>query len=431
MRRALAVAVVLAGLAVQGAASAAPARTEPQVVVAVVDNGIDAYHADFAQQRDVRRQIPGYPLRQAKALQLSLHAPNYAAARAADDRTWSGLVDRQLYYVPGTKIVGLVHIPGRGPQDSANQISVDTDPSAGHRPVIDDAGHGTSAASLAVGARHGRCKQCLLVFVSAVNLEDGLRWAAAQPWIDVISNSWGGPLGVPIGGSAGPAPTTGQVEQASKLAAASGKIVFFAGGNGLSGAGPYAGAGVDRGLTWTSPYSGPPWVTAVGGYDPRSHAPTGWHDVPVDVVADAQEVPAAQADSFSGERAFIGTSAATPLAAGTAAEALLLARRELGDQGGHPGSLLVSRTGRPGPLADRRLTRGELADAILHAASPLPASSAVDSAVVGWGRLEDATAARIAAILTGRSAAPARPEAQSWYADNTQVRVTLWGAPPP
>jgi hypothetical protein len=171
-------------------------------------------------------------------------------------------------------------------------------------------------------------------------------------------------------------------------------------------------------------------VTAVGGYDPQSHAPTGWHDVPVDVVADAENVPAAEADSLTGERAFIGTSAATPLAAGTAAQALLLARRELGDAGGHAGSLLVSRTAKSGPLADRRLTRSELVDAILHGATPLPASTALDSAIAGWGRLDATSATRIAAILTGRSPAPSRPDAQAWQAQNTQMRVALWGPPP-
>jgi hypothetical protein len=430
IRQCLAV-TLIAGALTSGAARAVSPQTEPQVVVAVVDNGIDAYHVDFAQQADVRRGVRGYPLQQAKPLRLSLRAASYATGRTRDDRTWASLQDRQLYYVPGTKIVGLVHIPGRGPQDSASQISVDTDTSASHRPVIDNAGHGTSAASLAVGSRHGRCPRCLLVFVSAVNLEDGLRWAAAQPWIDVISNSWGGPLGVPVGGSVGPAATTGQIEQASRLAAASGKAVFFAGGNGLSGLGPYAGAGVDRGLTWASPYSGPPWVTAVGGYDPGSRAPTGWHDVPVDVVADAENVPAAQTDSLDGERAFIGTSAATPLAAGTAAEALLRTRRTLGDLGGHPASLVLSRSARPGPLADGRITRAELVEATLRAATPLSATTPLDSPVVGWGRLDSSSAARIAAILTGQSAAPSRSDAAAWNDRNTEMRVALWGQPPP
>lgn len=408
------------------ASSAAP-PVAPAPVIAIVDTGINAYHREFRVAGQAIRPLT-YPVK-TPTLRLSLQAPSYEAAREGDDKQWGSIQDNVLYRVDGTKIIGLIRVPGRGPQDSANQISVETGQTAPRRPIIDDAGHGTSVASLAVGNRLGRCPRCNLVFVSALNLEDGLRWAASQPWIDIISNSWGGPLGVPIGGSVGGTPTTGAINEASRTAVDEGKLVLFASGNGASGTGPYAGVGQDRGLTWSSPYSGPPWVIAVGALDPTSGRPSGWHSVPVDVVAPGLATPAAKAESLDQQRTFFGTSCATPIAAGVAGEVLRRVRSRISDTGRRPPRTLASsRTFRLGALQDGTVTVDEVYAAMLGAARP-PAGEPDGGPISGWGAVDHESAPDAVGLLLGAGTID-RPEATAWHETAVTARTQLWGAWP-
>lgn len=438
---ALAATVFAAGLPAR-AIGAAP---EGRVVVAIVEDGVNPYHDDFARHdltAPPHTYLRGYP-RDAAPLRLSLNEPDFEKAVVRDDAVWRGVAPGRLHYVPGTSFVGVVHLPGHPLDRSA---TVDEGGLGDGRPVIDgNLWHGTGVASAVAGRKHGTCPRCLLVLVAADDQEAGLAWAAKQPWIDVVSNSWGGPLGAPTRAAAG-APTRDATlsSEVSRAAAASGKVVLFGSGNGALSLGATTRA-PQHNVTYYSPYAGPPWVIAVGAARVDGQ-PTSWHNVPVDVIAHGEQRPVAAARSTSAEDMFQGTSCSTPVTAGVIAEALRRARTVLGDRGvgSRGGSLLVpARRPRSGPLSDGRLTRPEIvATALAWAAwQPFDPSSAVRDPFVtpttqaayayeGYGLLDGRHSASIAATFVGAAAAPARLEMREWAQRHESVRVARWGAPP-
>lgn len=409
-------------------AADAEARSGSHVVVAVIDDGINPYQLDFRSPRltgPPAAYLPAYP-RSAAALRLTLGS-DYSSARHTDDPAWAGLVPRRLYYVPGTKIVGLVYVPGSA-VDDAQKISVDTDPSADPvRPVVDGSPHGTKVASVLAGNRHGSCPACLLVVVAAANRQAGLEWAAQQPWIDIVSNSYGGPTDAPTGGSVAGRREAGAIDQASHAAAAAGKPVFFASGNGLTGTGPYTAATPDRGNTWTSPYSGPPWVASIGAADAETRQPSSWHDVPVDATSFGQNVPAADSASVDGESTFYGTSCAAPYAAGIAGAVLLALRFAARDHGvGYRhGSLVARGIGAPPAFKHIHVSRQAFLAAVLRSARPT-GSGATAAWMEGFGLLTRASIAPATAVLLGSR--PQQPRAEdSTHAQSVAVRAAVWG----
>ena len=444
--------IVIAAVGAALVATTAPAVTgapvaRATVVIAVVEDGLNPYHDDFARPEltaSPASYLPGYP-KSAKPLRLSLGERDYAAAVRRDDKTWRGIKPGQLYYLPGTSFAGLVHLPGH-PLDRS--VGVDEGGLTSGRPVIDGYSyHGTGVASAVAGRRHGACPQCLVVVVAADDQEAGLAWAAKQPWIDVISNSWGGPMGVPTRATASdPARAASLTSEVSRAAAASGKVVLFASGNGAASLGATTRV-PQHNLTYYSPYAGPPWVLTIGAAR-RDGQPTSWHNVPVDLIARGEQWPVAAPDSTTAEATFAGTSCSTPVAAGVVAEALRRARQAVGDRGvgSRGGSLVVPAAGRrprSGPLADGRLTRAETVSTARAWAAwqPFDPASAVPDpfmtpttpaafAYEGYGILDTSRAGRIADTFLGRAVAPPRPEMAEWAARHESVRVARWGAAP-
>jgi hypothetical protein len=417
------------------------------VVIAVIEDGLNPYHDDFARPdltASPATYLPGYP-KAAKPLRLSLDERDYAAAVQRDDKTWRSLKPGQLYYVPGTSFVGLVHLPGH---QFDRSIGVDEGGLTSGRPVVDGYSyHGTGVASAIAGRRHGGCPKCLVVLVAADDQEVGLAWAAKQSWIDVVSNSWGGPLGAPSRATAGaPARDASLGSEVSRAAAASGKVVLFASGNGVASLGATTRA-PQHNLTYYSPYAGPPWVLTVGAAR-KDGQPTSWHNVPVDVIARGEQWPVAAPDSTTGEVLFMGTSCSTPVAAGVIGEALRRTRAAVGDHGvgSRRRTLVVPGAGRrprSGPLADGRLTRAEVVATVRAWAAwqPFDAAGAVADPFVtpttpaafayeGYGLVDASRTVRIADTFLGRVAAPARPEMTEWAARHEAVRVARWGAAP-
>lgn len=456
--RAGAAAVAAALVAGAGSAAAAPApRQAPahaQVVVAVIESSLNPYHDEFSRPRLTAHPasyIPGYP-KAAKPLRLSLGAADYDKAAAADEQLWRELPARELLYVPGTNFAGLVYLPTDSPLDDDQDVSVSTDEGVGDtsRPVIDGTQfHGTGVSSVLAGTRYGACPECLVVFVSADDKEEGFAWAAAQPWIDVISNSWGGPLGVPTRGDAArPEQAADPSAEFTRKAAEQGKVVLFGSGNGATGLGGIVPSPQQHSETYSSPFTGPPWILTVGAAKANGQ-PTNWHDIPVDVVAQGEARPAASSGSVNDQQFFLGTSCATPIAAGVIGQALLNARRAFGDTatGSRNGSLVVPAPGtrRPasGPLSDGKLTRAEVVDTALSTAAwqPFnPSSLATDPLVTpttglsyayqGHGRLDRDSIPLLSNVLLGRVAQPARPEMADWAAQHEQRRTQLWGPSP-
>src|SRR3954471_794404 len=182
--------------------AATTARTGPQGVIALVDTGINPYNVVFRDrsalaQRYPGSYLPGYP-KNVPALRLTLNAPSYAEALRADcDRIWKHVRTGQLYWIPGTKIVGAISF-----NPSLETACTGTSSTT----ILDAAGHGTMTASRAVASGYGACPQCRIVEVQAVKdgfglvtLTDdaeaarrGVQWAGENSgWIDAQSNSWG------------------------------------------------------------------------------------------------------------------------------------------------------------------------------------------------------------------------------------------------
>lgn len=431
-------------------------RDVPTVVIAVVDTGINPYHEEFRADlypgntdddpsNDLNlsehpsRYIEGYPT-QATALNLSLDAPDHATAVAQDN--WSEVRQGQLYWIPGTKVVGAYD--GGGGLDSGDN-------------VLDEHGHGTASASVAVGNTVGACQRCLLVSVEGLG---GLEWAMAQPWIDLVSNSWGnrGNAGVPTAGTGGVDAFgffgTHRADH-TRAAVERGQTVLFAAGNGM------AGAFATPQTTYTSPFTGPDWVITVGatfkfGGQEHCDCPGDEGSIlasgkPVDVSSyGAGDIPAAPHDSMDGEDQHSGTSAATPIVAGSMGQTLLATREVLGDATGGTREGVVAQgpaTG-SGLVDDGQLTREELERATKLSAQhtqsgwigiypvSAPTFFTPDDALwaewtaEGWGVVSPRTAANATAMVLGDQPLADRPLDDQMAQRDSDARVALWGPGP-
>ena len=179
----------------------------PSSVVAVLDGGFNPYHFDFLSAHmpqhldddpsndlpldtDPASWLPGHPGAAAFAshgpLALSLTPDNGKAVPAdlfeKDAKAWDSVEQSDptgevhMRWIPGTKVVGFVDFGGDGGFATAS--------------------HGVGTTGVSVGNLHGTCPECLLLFVnlqgaSEAAMEQAIEWAMDQPWIDVITNSYG------------------------------------------------------------------------------------------------------------------------------------------------------------------------------------------------------------------------------------------------
>ena len=455
--------VLLAAALVAASALAAPSAASPRpaqanAVVAVVDTGINPYHAVFRDRsprayRHPSTYLPGFP-RNAPALRLHLDAEDYWDAVRADCATWTKVKPGTLYWVPGTRIVGAITFV---PPESADCGAEQPAP----LPILDDGGHGTMTASRAVSGTYGACKTCLVVgvetpgsvdVVSPAGTEkpaiDAIRWAAANAtWIDAQSNSWGPitPLHDPTrlaGLLAANNDLNNAVEETSRR-----HLAFWASGNGAAFRWGVAGH-----PTLLSPHLGPS-ALIVGGHD--SGYVATWPGFTPHLVGDACASRAAKHRDVaeSGDDVGSGTSAATPWVAGAAAQVLAHARAVLGDTrtGVRPGGFVaVGRKGavRAGPLADGALTLAEWRALVLAVGTerpgrqeedgppcttgapynPLPVTWAQvpaafpEHVLIGYGALDRPAVAVAREVLLGRRPQPARPDEDAWFALDAQAR---------
>lgn len=369
----------------------------PQVVVALIDAGINPYSPAFRDDSALAKlspsaYIPNYPpdcvgIPEEPTRSCSVRLPlTFTGATleenlAADVDVWGSLDAPeahpgivwmgQLYYIPGTRIVGATSFGsgGRSCYRNVQGNHVVLPPPASRenvssgcpeRVLLDDMGHGTMTASRAAGAPHSLAPTARIVEIEGLGAQSST-WAANQPWIDVQSNSWG---------SLVPAPADTGTQRAF-LEAARKQMVIVASGNGLgfSGVAP----------TPTELDSlGAPGVVLVGGHD--NGRVTAWSGAPAHVVADAYAGYAAIHDSLSEmvpHPVACCTSAAAPYAAGGAAGVLLEARRILGDgtTGVRADGVVASGAAGlvpAGPLADGVFTHAEWKDVYLHTAQARP-----------------------------------------------------------
>lgn len=449
--------LVVAGLdrvTLHAAYDEALARLEERsnVVIALVEfggSGINPYHEEFrgegATGEDPAWFVEGYP-ESAEALPLTLDAPTYDDAIAADKDVWANAKGNTLYYVPGTRIVGFICF--------------------GACTSLDEGGHGTGTASLAAGTTTGEDPSALIVSVTG-DFIYGARWAARQPWIDVISMSLGPYLGTNVVGVDDPHVGTGNpyvpfsIPWAQKLAYGSGKRFFTASSQGwnvytqgVGGSGPCP-------YTMGSSFAGSPWTFAVETYWPWTELPW-WHSCTPDVVAKGWDLVAASPRSLTGHNSFGNPSGATPQAAGAYARVVHEGRRLLGSsqEGARPttlagvalgdGVLATAPPGKPlperGPLADGVLTVREAEAVYLHGleqvdvatsylrhgahenwtrdATPVPPGG--EYASEGWGLLTPTARAGMLAAMRGDAPLPLRPDDDAAYLAYWAAREAFW-----
>jgi PKD repeat protein len=419
-----------------------------QVVIAMIDTGGNAYHVDF---RDPTRlahpstYLTGFPAA-AKAAPLCFIDGSDGAYSYNDDcqTSWQANVTAdaavvnaiavgELVWYPGTKLMGMSFA-----HDDAN-APVGFDQGGGSATA-----HGSWVSSVAVGNKFGTCPDCMLVVLEADTVEAidaAYRWAAEQPWIDVITSSV--TVGV-IGAGVNPGLFPDKHAAAVK-ASENGKVFLTAAGNGAA----------NFGLVPTSTYlydGSSPAVIPVGASQDTGLA-SHWSDFPAEIMANGNSRGAAVAASMNGEAAVGGTSFSSPGAAGVLARSLLEARRACNDfeEGAtvRGAALTLLRNNgcnvTSGPFADGTLTRDELHEAFVKNAIPPYDQRTTIPGPVTWvknaygyvdlGHGINNGGSTIQPLVTqsilGTRPIPVRPLEQYWYDQVVrQGQAQVWGARP-
>ena len=446
-----------------------PPRSIPAMaVVAIVDSGINPYSVEFRDHskyayKHPSTYIPGFP-KNAPALRLHLNLP-YDKALKADAAVWASVSPKQLYWIPGTRIIGAISLGAGGTlcptPVKAPPASAATPGSCTEHRILDDVGHGTMTASRVGSEHHSLDPEARIVEVEGLGAAS-LNWVTAQPWIDVSSNSWLSLLPQPLG-------KTGLDQTTAAFAAAAKRLLTVAAsGNGAAFA---------EGAAPTPTYAlstAAPGVLLVGGHD-NGHV-TAWSGAPPHVVADAYGGWTAISNSTTAVRPdpiACCTSAAAPYVAGAAAEVIQEAREILGATGtGVRGGIVAKgKKGlvKSGPLADGVLTLSELRTLLMRTADPRPKAgkddglihwmgeprapdytefgvganpfcalcttlplqwnqvpAAVDQyAQIGYGAIDEDTVAHAVDVLSGEKPMPTRTTEDSDYAIDQQARAAL------
>ena len=454
-------------------------------VVAVIDFNFIPYHWDFLASKMPQHQdqvasndlplttaphewLPGFPSPKKFAsyneLDLTLEEKDAKAPLATnmtiDRPKWDAVKPStkeqvNYYWMPGTKVIGTVDFGG------SKVLGVPGD-------------HGQGTSSSSVGNLHGTCPECLLLFVNIegggdAEIEAAIEWAMDQPWIDVITNSYG------LSAAVRDRLYSGSNVEAQRKATERGQTVFFSAGNGNDG------AFVAPNTTSFSSQEGPDWIVTVGaitpgednyyyrqGYLGDSADETAYHasysgaGKPVDIAGIGSNYPTAYTSDEvggTGSSGFGGTSNATPQNAGNYARALFIARQNLA------GASRIQRNGviakgkkfrcgsaRPDcELGDGVLTAAELRMLMFHGA--IHTESGISPAGYGaapaigeeefmneghgsyfgreTGRIEDwlEEFERIRGPLEGRDKLLVRPDGElEWMIVDSYCRQHLWGS---
>ncbi|HEX9815921.1 MAG TPA: PKD domain-containing protein [Candidatus Thermoplasmatota archaeon] len=389
-------------------------------VIAIIDSGVNPYHSEFRDDRfdaHPSQYVMGYP-QEASELRLALDAPTFKAATTRDEATWEDVETRDLYWIPGTRIIGAISM----------------DP-YGATPILDEDGHGTATASDAAGATVGTCPECLLVIIEGPG-DAALEWAFEQPWIDAVSNSWTFCIPAPaVGCSADPGviPAAVYDSDSSREAVEAGQEVLFAAGNGVLNAFDAPT------LTYLHSQTGPDWILTIGSSDASNSARTVGTGRPFDVTSYGVNWRGASHQSMNSIRTFSGTSAATPVVAGAYAQILMTVRERLGDtdEGPRPGAIVAQGTALSGMVSDGKLTRAEAERALLITAKTDGSAATANPAGLpggpasflysGYGLINAASAADAVKVAIGDMPAPARATEDLWASVDSEIRQALWG----
>lgn len=407
-------ALVLAAAALGGWVPSAAEATPAPVVVSTFDTGTNPFHPCFRRPglSTPRELVPTYPS-SSQALGLTF-ADDYQTSLDASRPALDAIEPNTLYHVPETN---LIFYGGTGAKDH----------------FVDDYPHGAQASSQIACAELGLAPNALLVIVnwydSFSSERPGLiRWAADQPWIDVIHlNIQDYPL------LAFEAREVG-------YAVSKGKMVVVAAGNGVAGLGANYPMELSK---WNVP------GTLVSGANDNG----GWtvfSNLNPHVVMDGNATTAAAPRSY-GTATFSGTSSSSPRLSGYVARLLGELRAEHGHTWTATSGLLTIPAGSPrpatGPLADGRVDAAELHEVVRKTADPNPHDSAYDGGTnlyrvpqpvdtpfavylkMGYGEVSELTMPAAIEVLSGRAPMPARPMEDRFYAASEMLRSALWNRP--
>lgn len=416
-------------------APARPAFEKGRAVVAVLDTGANPYHADFSRpsRPSAAQSIPGYP-DNVRSLELTLDAPSYQDALAADAELWDAVRMGTLYDVPGTALVGFIAFSQPAPHEDAPRRA----------PGLDEDGHGTAALGAAIQA----CPDCLFVAVEtagAVEANAALAWVRQQTWIDIIA--YPARAGTGFAG-AGVYAAGDQTFAWARPNVESGQVVVVAAGNGEPGGAPRGLASAytpARDLSYSYWTAGPDWVVTVGASDPQTKGASTWHTYPVDIIAPGTGCTVPHPFHRQDHVLFSGTSCSAPIVAGQVGSVLAHARELVHDgaTGPRSGQRLVV----PEDVRAPTTTREDLTRAFLLTAGPAgrgtipvefqdpsdPSTWTHGGQILGpvhagWGVHTSSTLAHAAQVLAGREPAPApSAEEATWFAIDRRLRLDLWG----
>lgn len=359
--------------AAPASASASPSGGS-HAVIAVIDSGINAYHEQFRDDSPEAYAHPstyieGYPA-DAPALELTFDAPDWASAVAADCEKWNALEPDRVYWIPGTRIIGLRVASAWTEFTDIVDCAAGEIPQRGLDAYVP---HGTGASGRAAGATTSLCPECKIVMSQAPHVTPSMTWPSEQSWIDVQSNSWGGYLCDALDRTQ---LVCGKGPRELAEDATARQVTFAASGNGIRFRSGLVGLNLGVGMPpHLKPAQGHAGVIVVGGHD--NGEVILWPGTMPHVVADAFAHPSAAWNATAGG-VFGGTSGATPFAAGAFASMLLEARRMVADPGTglRDGDLVVAADTADlpasGPLADGRLDRAEAERLFMLTARPRP-----------------------------------------------------------
>jgi hypothetical protein len=401
-------------------------------VIGIADSGINPYHSEYSYltypdpdilkltgnfMRHPSAYIPGYPA-DAEALPITL---NQGYFPAQDKPVFQSVEQGKLYWIPGTKIIGAVDADNNAASNAAADAT----------PILDDDGHGTGTTSVSTGNRYGYCPTCLLFFTEGLDESIPSRY----PWVDIASYSFGYVGGVPLGPAVGP-------NEATRAAAERGQTILYAAGNGVGNAFDVPVA------TWGSDQTGASWNITVGAIRRDNQRAIVGDGMPVDISAWGDgNLPSACRVGTVSQCAFGGTSAATPYTAGVFGNVLTEVRRAIGDgrAGQRAGQVVAQGTAIPGSvyLADGKLTRSELREAVLKTAFPLNQDNNVsmfpfpqtapyltpetNMLFEGYGAATPDSAKRAIDVILGRALVPDRAFEDQFNAMDQAVKDTLYG----
>lgn len=383
--------------------------TSAAPVVAIIDSGVNPYHAAFAVGSPSAMAwignlgIPSVPVRLAQE-------GSYDNRVQQDESFWETTERGQVYAFEGTRL-------------AAVSFSQRTEPF-----VLDTNGHGTAVASLV--AREASDAAIVMIQVDGAfcatrgdteclldpTIAEAMQWAAEQDWIDVVSVS----IAIPANAPDDPRihPEMKAYLDATRQAHDRGKVIVN-------------GAGNQPVPPLTDYINGPPWIVAVGGFEGEARGEATLASKGVDVVANFSEQVALK-DSVDGYEQNEGTSLATPIVAGTLAQALALNWRN-GD---------VALAAEPSTVVRQRLrdalnvsaesvsaTEWRPADPTNTSRPPLRSLPVLlPVGQIGWGYVHGGLAGKIAETLAGSAEVPAEKQQVKAYQEAWQdIRESYWG----